>query len=402
MSPEAPAFRFRPPAAAVTPALRWVLARAFGPEGQAVEEPPAEAALALATALSLAARIAARQSPDRLAGELGPPGAAEIRRQRALAAAQEMRLERALEAVDEIAADLRIPYAPLKGEALVLGGFAPEGGRFAADVDLLVPEAKLESLQRELVARGFQIAGQPYEHQAPLLRHRDGGAIELHRKIPGLRLAGKRSATFEDLAAAGLTGPLSPVAGRKPRADVRLPRREVLTAHALLHTLAQHAFAAAAPGFLMIADLQDLGFRGSAGRATLASIAPWIERDVGYEEATAALDLTTRLAAGDGALLENYAADERPPARRLADHFVAAATDPRYAEAMKLRIFDSVVSDRSPAAARAELLAKTLVPARERQRGEGWAHYFARLAIRPFELAKRWRRAKSADDELDS
>lgn len=401
MSPDIPAFRFRPPAAESTPALRWVLARAFGPEEVEVEEPAAEEALTLANGLALAARIAARQSAERLAGELGPPGAAEIRRLRALAAAQEMRLERALQGVDEVAAELRIPYVPLKGEALVLGGFAPEGGRYASDVDLLVPEAKLGGLQRELEARGFRVGGFAYEHQAPLLVHPEGGAVELHRKIPGLRLDGKRSATFDDLQGAELLGPLSPVAGRKPKADVRLPRREVLTAHALLHTLAQHAFAAASPGFSMIADLEDLGFRGSAGRATLAAIAPWIERDVGYEEAEAALEATTLLAAGDRELLGPAAAEGRTRARLLLDHFVALASDPRYAESLKTRLLAHVVSDRGPVAARAELLAKTVVPPRRSHQGEGWTSYFARLATRPFELVRRFRRAKTAERELE-
>ena len=98
----------------------------------------------------------------------------------------------------------------------MLGGFAPDGRRPSSDLDLLVPEAKLDALQAELLRRGFTVAGERYEHQAPGLRHPDGGMVELHRVLPGVRLEPKRSATFDALAAAGLLGPprLRSVSGR--------------------------------------------------------------------------------------------------------------------------------------------------------------------------------------------
>ena len=237
------------------------------------------------------------QPQARLDGELGPQAATELKHQRASAVAQEMRLGAALEAADAAAADLRIPYAVLKGQALVLGGFAPDGGRPSSDLDLLVPEAKLDALQKELLRREFIVAGEAYEHQAPGLRHAGGGMIELHRVLPGVRLEPKRSATFGTLAAAGLLAPPPSAMTLRRRGDLRLPRRELLTAHALVHAIAQHGLAPAVfPGFLFLGDLVDLAFRGSGGRATLAAIVPWIESEVSYEEASAALDLATALA----------------------------------------------------------------------------------------------------------
>ena len=148
----------------------------------------------------------------------------------------------------------------------------------------------------------------------------------------------KRSATFASLVAAGLLAPPpspSPTPSFRPRGDLRLPRRELLTAHALVHAIAQHGLAPAVfPGFLFLGDLVDLAFRGSGGRATLAAIVPWIEREVSYEEAEAALDLATALAAGDGRLLEEAGAG-RSRARRLLDHFLAGVTNPGYAMAFE-------------------------------------------------------------------
>jgi len=391
-------FRFHPPELPASPGLRWVLTRAYAAPDTVFAEIEGDAAAELALRFGLAPRIAARQSADRLVGELGAAAAAKIKRERALATAQEMRLFETLTEVDGAAADLRVPYAPLKGQALVLGGFAPEGGRPSADLDLLVPEGKLDALQNELVRRGLEVAGEAYEHQAPALRHSSGGVVELHRIAPGLRLEAKKSATFEALAGAELLGPPAAAMRFRPRGDLRMPRREVLAAHALAHGIAQHGLAPAAfPGFLFLADLVDLAFRGSGGRAALATIAPWIARDVSFEEAEAALDLATALAAADATLFD----PPRSGARRLLDHFYAGLTDPRYATSLKTRLLEHPLSDRPQSLAKAELLAKTLVPARQKgigtsAKGESWLAYLGRLAGRPLELVRRWRRARAA------
>jgi hypothetical protein len=357
-------FRFDPPEPTVTstPTLRWVLTRAYAAQDTALTETEGEAAVALAQSLSLAARIAALQPQARLTGELGPQAAGELKRLRAQVVAQELRLGAALRAVDAAAADLRIPYAPLKGQALVLGGFAPDGGRPAGDLDLLVPEGRLEALQAELQRREFTVAGEGYEHQAPGLRHVDGGLVELHRVIPGVRLEPKRSVTYDSLAAAGLVGPPAGPMSFRPRGDLRLPRRELLTAHALVHGIAQHGFAPAVfPGFIFFGDLIDLAFRGSGGRAALATIAPWIEREVSFEEAEAALDLATALAAGEMTFLKTSGA-KRSRARLLLDHFHAGVADPSYALGLKRRWLERPLSDKSKTLAKAEILGRTLTP----------------------------------------
>ena len=62
-------FRFAPPDVAMTPALRWVLARAYAAADTAMDETEGGAAVALAQRLGLAARIATRQPQARLTAE---------------------------------------------------------------------------------------------------------------------------------------------------------------------------------------------------------------------------------------------------------------------------------------------------------------------------------------------
>lgn len=382
-SPEA--FRFAPPRLAASPELAWALTRAFAGEPVALARPNPDAARALAVALGVAPRIAARTSDERLAAELGSDALAPWRRIRAQAAAIELRLDAALAAADAVCAGLGIPYALLKGRALALGGLALPAARPASDVDLLVPEAKLAALQRALASAGFRRpASAGYEHQAPLLVHSGGGALELHRTIPGVRLEGRRSATFAALERAErLERPPAGVAGGPGlRGDARWPAREVLIAHALVHTLAQHAFVPAHSGLSMVADLLDLGC--ASVTATEAAVGRWIARDVSARELRAALELVDTLAAGD---LEPLRAD-RSDAGRLAAHFVACARDRAYAESLKLRFLEAPVADRPLWWARLALLARTAKPTV----GSGPLAWLGR----PFDLARRWRSARRA------
>jgi hypothetical protein len=151
-----------------------------------------------------------------------------------------------------------------------------------------------------------------------------------------------------------------------------------------VHVLAQHSFAPAAyPGFLMLADLLDLGLAGAAGRSTLARIQPWIAREVSGQEAEAALDLATALSTGDGRIFE-----ARTRARILLDHFHAGATDRRYAESLKVRMFERPTSDRPRPLSRLQLLATTLIPPTSAT-DAGWPR-------RLVELLRRWRAARRA------
>lgn len=371
-------FRFDPPPLAATPELVWVLVRAFAPVSLELPAAPRREPARLAAALGLAARIAARHRQERLALEVGATEAEALARSRAATAARELRLERALEEVARRAAELGAPIALLKGRALARAGYAPEAGRPAADVDLLVPEARLRELQLALEGSSFQApSGAGYEHQAPLLRHEGGGAVELHRALPGVRVDGRRSATFEALEARGLLEALPEGASDSDR--LLVPVRAVAIAHALVHTLAQHAFVASHPGFLLVADLIDLG---AASAAPPSEALEWIARDVSEAEASAALELARAAAGGEASLL----AGGESLAGQLCAHFVACALDPDYGESLKLRSLAAPVSDRPPGWARLTTIARAFVP----PPGSGVAGWLRR----PLDLAARWRAAR--------
>jgi len=371
-------FRFDPPPLEATPALVWVLARAFAPVGLELPAAPRREPARLAAALGLAARIAARHRQDRLALEVGATEAEALARSRAATAARELLLERALEEVARQAAALATPIALLKGRALARAGYAPLAGRPAADVDLLVPEARLRELQAALERTSFEApSGAGYEHQAPLLRHEGGGAVELHRTLPGVRVAGRSSATFEVLAARGLLEELP--GGASPPGELLVPVRAVATAHALAHTLAQHAFVASHPGLLLVADLIDLG--AAAGPPPSEALR-WIAKDVSEAEATAALELARAAAAGD----RSFLAGGKSLAGELCAHWVASALDADYGQSLKLRSLAAPVTDRPPGWGRLATFARALVP----PPGSGLAGWLRR----PLDLAARWRAAR--------
>ena len=363
-----------------------MLLRAFGPVGApfpGTVDPAA--ALALARRFEVSARIAARQGRERLAGELGEETAAFAHDRRA-AAAVGLRLMGEAGRVAAVAAELGIPLAFLKFAALEAAGVLAAGSRGACDVDLLAPEDRARELWQALVAAGFRSSGLPEaEHQLPALVWPEGGAVEIHRTLPGVRLAGPadRSARYATLEAAGLLHPLPAFPGR-----CAAPPPEVLAAHVLVHGIGQHGFwPASYPLFKMVADLADLGeLDALTGRAL-----GWVARDVSPAEAAAVRGLVARLAAGeDPASWPAAAADEET----LLRHLLAGRLDPGYERALRLGLFRPQPSDRP----RPLQLARTLLGALFLSRAQIDAvygpprtalGYLGRRLARPFDLG--WR-----------
>lgn len=390
-------FRFEPPHAAPTPALEWVLARAFAPVAQpAVRPGAAESPFEIASRLGLAARVAARVPRARLVAELGEPAAHRFLAARGAVAALELAEDAALADFGAVAHEAKVPYALLKGKAIARADRSPACARPGSDLDLLVPERALADLHRRLERRGFARAGDDaWEHQAAVLRHAGGACLDLHRKVLGVRLDGRRSARFEALEAAGLLEPWRGASA--PPGEARLPGPEPLAAHALVHALAQHGFAASYPGFWLVADLVDLGFAGEPGRGRLAGILAWIARDVRGAEALAAVDLAGALSAAPAGL---RGLEGRP--RQLADHFLGCAFDPRYARGLRARQFEAPLSDHPPVVARALALLRALRPPRALGgdgRPESGGRHAWRVLARPWELGRRWRSARVAARE---
>jgi hypothetical protein len=339
--------RFHPPALALAPAVRWMLLRAFGPVGAAgavgVAAAPAvepQAVLALCRRFELSCRVAARQGRARLAAELGTEAAAGFARDQAAAAGAGLRMVALAERVAAAAAPLGVRPVFLKLAAMELGGLLAPGSREGCDLDVLVPAGRAAELQRALVGAGFRASPMPpYEHQLAALESADG-VVEVHRMLLGVRVAGRRSATAEDLDREGLLLALPALAGHAAAAPVPA----VAAAHALVHGIAQHGWTPHAYSLLkMVADLVDLGFAGPGGQELAGLAARWTARDVAAAEVEAARRLCAALAAGDS--LAAWGEESRAPEAVLLRHALAGRLDPAYEESLRLALFRRVPSD---------------------------------------------------------
>ena len=387
-------FRFRPPAVSVTPELRWVMLRAFGPvEAEAPAGVDLAAALQLAARLELAARIGARA---RRAAELvgAPAIGGELARASAGAAATQLRAREAAAEVVAAAAEAGVPCCFLKGLALEASGALLPGGRSLADVDVLVSVNAAARLGAALAQRGFQPgAGEEYPHQLPAFQHQRLGSVEVHRHLPGLAApASSRFATFDDLAAAGELVPwpeLAPAASR--------PAPHVIVAHALAHALAQHGFSPSAyPQLRLLADLIDLGIARDDGKSLLAAALPLVERWVPPEEVASAGEACGLLAAG---LLADLDGDA--PAILLLRHMLAGALDERYREALKLEALAHPLHEGTrlagwwATARHALFLSPAQVDRIYGPQHSRWGYLWWRL-LRPLDLVRRWLIARRA------
>jgi hypothetical protein len=403
------AVRFRPPALDFGPAVRWMLLRAFGPVGAAAPAVDPAAALAVCRHFEVAGRVAARQGRARLSAELGAAAAADFVRDQAAAVAGGLRLMALAGEVAAVAAPRGLPLVFLKFAALELGGALAPGSRAACDLDVLVPPGRAVELGEALAAAGFRASAMPaQEHQLAALEG-PGGIVEVHRKLLGVRVAGRRSATVEDLEREGLLAALPALLGR-----AAVPVPAVAAAHALVHGIAQHGWTPHAYSLLkMLADLVDLGFApppaawtpggaaatgrpaaltapaGSAsaggaavpelatdapaeiaaaaapslprppegGAALFRSVAAWTARDVAAGEIEAAWRLCAALAAGGdpGGWQRSQAGEAL-----LLRHALAGRLDAEYERSLRLAQFRRQPSDRPEAARLARSVAGTL------------------------------------------
>ena len=359
-----------------------MLLRAFGPAGAPFPDPvdPA-AALAMARSFEMSARIAARQGRERLAAELGEETAAGFAADRRSAAAIGMRLMGEVRRVAAVAAGLGIPLVLLKFAALEAAGLLAAGSRGACDVDLLAPRERVRELWEALAAAGWQGSGLPEaEHQLPALVRPGGGAVEIHRHLPGVRPEGEAAADHALLVRLGMLRPLLDLPGA-----CATPPPEILAAHALVHGLGQHGYwPASYPLLKMVADLIDLD-------ALTDRALSWVARDIPPAEAAAARRLAIRLAAGEDPA--GWTAAEHGE-ELLLRHILAGRLHPEYERALRLGLFRPQPSERSRPVqlARAVLGAAFLTDAQiDAIYGppRGRLGYLGRRLARPFDLLLR-------------
>src|ERR1700688_1155614 len=364
--------RFHPPALALGPAVRWMLLRAFGPVGAAAADAAEpQAVLALCRRFELSCRVAARRGGARRRAELGAEAADGFARDQAAAAGAGLRIVGLAERVAAAAAPLGVRPVFLKLAAMELGGLLAPGSREGCDLDVLVPAGRAAELQQALAGAGFRASPMPpHEHQLAALESADG-VVEVHRMLLGVRVAGRRSATAEDLDREGLLRALPALAGHAAAAPVPA----VAAAHALVHGIAQHGWTPHAYSLLkMVADLVDLGFAGPDGPELAGLAARWTARDLGAAEVEAARRLCAALAAGAGgpaaaaptaggagAAGVSLAAweESRAPEAVLLRHALAGRLDPGYEESLRLALFRRVPSDAPEAVRLARAVAGT-------------------------------------------
>ncbi len=325
----------------------WVLARAFGPAELAVPPGEPRAVLALAQALDLEGRLAARVGLQQLASELGRAAALQLFTRQALFEAQARARATLLGELQGLAGTAGIPSAPLKGAALEQRGLVPPGGRRAGDLDLLVPRREAPRLQALLLQRGLRPTGhRGHPHQLAPLRTPAGHVLELHVGVPGVG----PGEDWETLSRAGLLEP-DPGAGTRAHRPTPL----LLAAHAVAHGLWQHALAPESyPPLRLPADLCDLAAAGLLPAAT--DLAGLVAPAVSRARLAALLALVEHLRAGAPGPPAAGPGGESPA--RLLDHLLAASLDPGYRRRLRRRErLSSLVSPGWP-----EALWRALVP----------------------------------------
>jgi hypothetical protein len=241
-----------PPETPLSAELQWLLLTAFAFEPPASAEALEESLLPhYAHRLGLSERIAARLSPTGLSPAAREPLRDALRRSVAAC----LMYEEIARQVSAAAARRGIPIAFLKGFALFLLESGPVGARPFADLDVLVPEPEARELFQDLCGEGFAVVpGPATEQHLPALRGQQGGLVEIHFSLRGLRQPSGRSTVFDDLDSQGLLRALPGFAETSFR-----PRRTVLAAHALAHGFQQHLLRPGTyPLFRMGGDLNDL------------------------------------------------------------------------------------------------------------------------------------------------
>jgi hypothetical protein len=317
-------FRFDPPRLAVTPEIRWLLLRAFGPPEAECPPPDAAAAVERAQRCGLAPRIAARAPVATIAAELGPEAPA-LARARRLAASHALAYEGVIDALSRVADAIPRPVVLLKGAALHGAGWVASGGRHVGDLDVLVDAAGVADFLAGLEAAGFRPSDGPRNEQhLPPLEAPGWGIVDLH---DGLRGVSDAAGRWLDASGALAVGEALEV-----RPACWVPERRLLAAHVLAHALEQHAWSPNPyPLLRAVGDLADLLPDAAAWNAAMPEITGWLRDTLSGAELAAARELC--LALRDGRPPEALA-DE--PARLLA-HFVAYSLDDSYRAGLRGR-----------------------------------------------------------------
>ncbi len=112
---------------------------------------------------------------------------------RAVAAQHERIVRWEVDRIRHALRDLELSPVLLKGAAYLLAGLPPARGRLVGDVDILVPESRIQEVERALLEGGWEpVKLDPYDqryyrtwmHELPPLRHRERRiVVDVHHRI---------------------------------------------------------------------------------------------------------------------------------------------------------------------------------------------------------------------------
>jgi len=372
-----------------------MLLRAFGPPN-ATFSPTVDPGEVLSTARSfqMTERIAARAGA-RLAAEIGGEAAAAFSLALRRSVVNTMRLSALLGTVTQTAARLDLPVVLLKFAALEARKQILAGSRPAADIDVLVPASRAEELQAALSSTGL-VPGdfEPCDHHLVPLRSPAGGAVELHHRLPGVRLRGRRSVGAEELLDSGRVARLPGFPG-----ECYAPSEEVHAAYLIVHGFVQHGpFPRTYSLLRVLGDLIDLsGSPGAEVPLRSGEIHALIGREMGEPDVAEILGLCALLKEG-----------KHPENSPLLTHILARTLSGGYQEKLVLRTLVPL-SDEPKAAVFLRSAYRKLIPTtahldavygpRASRLG-----YLVRRLNRPLDLLRRlWRARKPVEigDEIN-
>ena len=299
----------------MTPTLRWLFARAFGPYERVLEFSPP------------------RTPPEILWDEFGEGFLRRISEWFEATAVQVASLRMMLRGVAETASSLDIPLVVLKGMALDLAGIARSGSRPMSDVDVLVPAEAAKTLFEVLEERGFRSPFDEHyiarQHLRPLCNPH-GFPLEIHFRLHGLRTEDGGDAVFRFFEQSNLLEEIPDW----PRGTF-LPDRALLIAHVVAHGLGTHlgTFNTYAPA-RVLCDLADLARGGALWEEFLFGSSRLVGDEVGRADVRAVTDLIGRLR--DGEDPQDVLREGGGPAAVLG-HLTAVCHWPRYRMRFLLR-----------------------------------------------------------------
>lgn len=206
--------------------------------------------------------------------------------------------------------ELGLPVVLLKGSALIAAGLAAGRGRFVGDLDILVPRAELDRVERALLGAGWEwVKPDPYDdayyrrwmHELPPLIHRERDRmIDVHHTI--LPLTARPTPDADAL-----------IADSVPLENGLL----VLNSNDMICHAAAHLFADGdlSGGMRNLWDIHclidDFGVAGLVGRARRHGLAPAVRRALRLSHAlygTQLPDGWARSAGGDALYLRRLTA----------------------------------------------------------------------------------------------